>query len=167
MLAIEPRMMPSPATIYMLFARDLKPQLDPNNTNVHYNAIVTTQSNNSPDFDEGHFDELFDFVITKRVPQLPYNIHGIARFEISCEGRFWKKRVKDGRYWNTNWSGRQELNGLRHLCKCHGSLKCTNDKCPTFQIHRTANRRSFTLIGGTSYKCKICGQLAEREWCGV
>ena len=136
MLAIEPRMTPSPATIYMLFARDLKPQLDPNNTNVHYNAIVTTQSNNSPDFDEGYFDEtqvsqelskynashsgetfyltdeLFDFVITKRVPQLPYNIDGIARFEISCEERFWKKRVKDGRYWNTNWSGRQELNGL-------------------------------------------------------
>ena len=41
----------------MLFGRDLKPQLDPNNTNVHYNAIVTTQSNNSPDFDEGYFDE--------------------------------------------------------------------------------------------------------------
>ena len=191
MLAIEPRTTPSPATIYMLFARDLKPQLDPNNTNAHYNAIVTTQSNNSPDFDEGYFDEtqvsqelskynashsgetfyltdeLFDFVITKRVPQLPYNIDGIARFEISCEERFWKKRVKDGHYWNTNWSGRQELNGLRRLCKCHGSLKCTNDKCPTFQIHQTANRRSFTLIGGTSYKCKICGQLAEREWCGA
>ena len=30
MLAIEPRMMPSPATIYMLFGRDSKPQLDPN-----------------------------------------------------------------------------------------------------------------------------------------
>ena len=101
---------------------------------MHYNAIVTTQSNNSPDFDEGYFDEtqvsqelskynashsgetfyltdeLFDF--TKRVPQLPYNIDGIAQFQISCEERFWKKRVKDGRYWNTNWSGRQELNGL-------------------------------------------------------
>ena len=36
-----------------------------------------------------------------------------------------------------------------------------------FEIHHTANRRSFTLIGGTNYKCKICGQLAEHEWCGA
>ena len=46
-------------------------------------------------------------------------------------------------------------------------LKCTNKKCPTFDIHRTANRRSFTLIGGSNYKCKICGQLAEHEGCGA
>ena len=99
MLAIEPRMTPSPATIYMLFGRDSKPQLDPNNTNAHYNAIVTTQSNNSPDFDEGYFDETqvsqelskynashsgetlmncLTLSSQKRVPQLPYNIDGIA-----------------------------------------------------------------------------------------
>ena len=36
-----------------------------------------------------------------------------------------------------------------------------------FEIHRTANRRSFTLIGGINYKCKICGQLGERKWCGA
>ena len=27
--------------------------------------------------------------------------------------------------------------------------------------------RSFTLIGGSNYKCKICGQLAECEWSGA
>ena len=75
--------------------------------------------------------------------------------------------MKDGHYWNTNWSGQQDLNGLQHLCKCHGSLKCTNKKCPTYEIHHTANRRSFTLIGGSNYKCKIYGQLVECEWCGA
>ena len=39
--------------------------------------------------------------------------------------------------------------------------------CPTFEIHHTANRRSFTLIGGSNYKCKICGQLTECEWYGA
>ena len=81
--------------------------------------------------------------------------------------KFWKQQIKDGHYWNTNWSGWQDLNGLQHLCKCHGSLKCTNKKCSTFEIHCTANRRSFALIGWSNYKCKICGQLAEGEWCGA
>ena len=29
----------------------------------------------------------------------------------------------------------------------------------------TPNRCSFKLIGGVTYKCKICGHVAEREWC--
>ena len=112
-------------------------------------------------------DELFDFVVTKKVPQLPYSIYGIGQHEIACEEKFWKQQVKDGHYWNTNWSGCQDLNGLQCLCKCYGSLKCTNKKCSTYEIHYTANRRSFTLIGGSNYKCKICGQPAECEWCGA
>ena len=35
------------------------------------------------------------------------------------------------------------------------------------KIHRTPNRRSFKLIGGVTYKCKVCGHIAEREWCGA
>ena len=37
---------------------------------------------------------------------------------------------------------------------------------PTFQIHHTPNRHSFKLVG-VIYKCKICGHVAEREWCGA
>ena len=90
-LAIEPTRTPSPATIYMMFVRDLKPLLDPRNTNAHYNAIVNTALNKDPDFDHQYVDEtevspelskcnvshagetfyltdeLFDFVVTKKV----------------------------------------------------------------------------------------------------
>ena len=84
-----------------------------------------------------------------------------------CEEKYWKQRVKDGHYWNTNWSGWQDLNGLQCLCKCHGSLKCTNKKCQTYKIHHTAKQKELTQTGGSNYKCKICGQLAEHEWCGA
>ena len=90
-LAIEPTRTLSPATIYMLFVRDSKPLLDPRNTNAHYNAIVNTALNKDPDFNHQYVDEtevssklskynvshaeetfyltdeLFDFVITKKV----------------------------------------------------------------------------------------------------
>ena len=111
--------------------------------------------------------DLFAFVVVRKVPQLPYNCNGVCKFEIFCPFHLWKAKVKDGRYWHTNWSGQQQLDGIRRLCKCHGSLACTNMKCPTFQIHHTPNRCSFKLIGGVTYKCKICGHVAEREWCGA
>ena len=121
-LAIEPTRTPSPATIYMLFVRDYKHLLDPRNTNAHYNAIVNTALNKDPDFDHqcvdetevspelskynvSHAgetfyltDELFDFVVTKKVQQLPYNINHIGQYEIACEERLWKQQVKDGHY---------------------------------------------------------------------
>ena len=101
-LAIEPTRTLSPATVYMLFVRDSKPLLDPRNTNAHYNAIVNTALNKDPDFDHQYVDEtevspelskynvshagetfyftdeLFNFVVTKKVQQLPYNIDGIG-----------------------------------------------------------------------------------------
>ena len=110
--------------------------------------------------------DFFAFVVTRKVPQLPYNCNGVYKFKI-CPFHLWKAKVKDGHYWHTNWSGLQKLEGIRWLCKCHGSLACANKKCPTFQIHCTPNRHSFKLIGGVTYKCKICGHVAEREWCGV
>ena len=109
-IVLEPTRTPSPATIYMMFLRDSKPLLG-----AHYNAIIKTASNKDPDFHDQYVDEtevsaelsknnashvgetfyltdeLFDFVVTKKVPQLPYNIDGIAQFEIACEERFWKK----------------------------------------------------------------------------
>ena len=114
-LAIEPTRTPSPATIYMLFVRDSKPLLDPRNTNAHYNVIVNTALNKDPDFDHQYIDEtevspelskynvshagetfyltdeLFDFVVTKKVQKLLYNIDGIGRYEIACEENFWKQ----------------------------------------------------------------------------
>ena len=113
-IALEPTRTPSPATIYMMFLRDSKPLLDPRNNNAHYNAIVKTALNKDPDFPNQYVDEtevsselsksnashagetfyltdeLFDFVVTKKVPQLPYNIDGIGQFEIACEERFEK-----------------------------------------------------------------------------
>ena len=86
----------------MLFVRDSKPLLDPRNTNAHYNAIVNTALNKDPDFDHQYVDEtevspelskynvshagetfyltdeLFDFVVTKKVQQLPYNTDSIG-----------------------------------------------------------------------------------------
>ena len=89
-LATEPTRTPSPTTIYMLFVRDSKPLLDPRNINAYYNAIVNTAMNKDPDFDHQYVDEtevspeltkyvshagetfyltdeLFDFVVTKKV----------------------------------------------------------------------------------------------------
>ena len=98
-----------------MFLKDSKPLLDPRNNNAHYKVIIKTASNKDPDFhvqyvDETEVsaelseynashagetfyltDELFDFVVTKKVLQLLYNIDGIGRFEIACEERFWKK----------------------------------------------------------------------------
>ena len=103
----------------------------------------------------------------RKVPQLPYNCDGVCKFEIFYPFHLWKAKVKDGHYWHTNWSGWQKLDGIRRLCKCHGSLACTNKKCPTFQIHRTPYRCSFKLIGDVTYKCKRCGHIVGREWCGA
>ena len=189
-LAINPSAQQSPATIHLMFTWDKNPALDPLNTNSHYDSIVTC-TKSQPDYNENYLDEtqisdehkcynakhpgktfslemdLFAFVVTRKVPQLPYNCDGVCKFEISCPFHLWKAKVKDGCYWHTNWSSRQKLDGIRRLCKCHGSLACTNKKCPTFQIHRTPNRCSFKLIGGVTYKCKVCGHIAEREWCGT
>ena len=76
----------------MMLLRDSKPFLDPRNNNAHYNAIVKTSLNNDPDFHDQYLDEtevsselskynashagetfyltdeLFDFVVTKKVP---------------------------------------------------------------------------------------------------
>ena len=187
-LAINPSAQRSPTTIHLMFTRDVNPALDPLNTNSHYDSIVT-HTKSQPDYNDSYLDEtqisdelkcynakhpgetfslemdLFAFVVTRKVPQLPYNCDGVCKFGISCPFHLWKAKVKDGRYWHTNWSGRQKLDGIRRLCKCHGSLACTNKKCPTFQIHRTPNRRSFKLIGGVTYKCKVCGHIAEMVWC--
>ena len=97
-IALEPTRTPSPATIYMMFLRDSKPLLDPRNNN----AIIKATSNKDPDFHDQYVDEtevsaelskynashagetfyltdeLFDFVVTKKVPQLLYNIDGIG-----------------------------------------------------------------------------------------
>ena len=86
----------------MLFVRDSKPLLDPRNTNADYNAIVNTALNKDPDFNHQYvdetevspelskynvshagktfylMDELFNFVVTKKVRQLPYNIDDIG-----------------------------------------------------------------------------------------
>ena len=86
----------------MMFLRDSKPLLDPRNNNAHYNVIIKTASNKDPDFHDQYVDEtevsaelskynashagetfyltdeLFDFVLTMKVPQLPYNIDGIG-----------------------------------------------------------------------------------------
>ena len=96
----------------MLFLRDSKPLLDPKNTNAHYNAIVNIALNKDPDSDHQYVDEpevspelskynvshagetlyltdeLFNFVVTKKVQQLPYNIDGIGQYKIACEEKF-------------------------------------------------------------------------------
>ena len=111
-----------------MFTRDVNPALDPLNTNSHYDSIVT-RTKSQPDYNDNYVDEtqisdelkcynakypgetfslemdLFAFVVMRKVPQLPYNCDGVCKFEISCLFHLWKAKVKDGRYWHTNWSG--------------------------------------------------------------
>ena len=125
-LAINPSAQRSPATIHLMFTRDVNHALDPLNTNSHYDSIVT-RTKSQPDYNDSYLDEtqisdelkcysakhpgktfslemdLFAFVVTRKVPQLPYNCDGVCKFEISCPFHLWKAKVKDGHYWHTNW----------------------------------------------------------------
>ena len=127
-LAINPSAQQLPATIHLMFTRDVNPALDPLNTNSHYDSIVTS-TKSQPDYDDNYLDEmeiseelkhynakhpsetfslemdLFAFVVMRKVPQLPYNCNGLCKFEISCPFHLWTAKVKDGYYWHTNWSG--------------------------------------------------------------
>ena len=127
-LAINPTAQQSPATIHLMFTRDVNPAHDPLNTNSHYDSIVTS-TKSQPDYNNNYLygteisDELkcynakhpgktfslemdlFAFVVTRKVSQLPYNCDGICKCEISCPFHLWKVKVKDGCYWHTNWSG--------------------------------------------------------------
>ena len=117
-----------PVTIHLMFTQDANPALDPLNTNSHYDSIVTS-TKSQPDYNDNYLDEteiseelkhynakhpgetfslemdLFAFVVTRKVPQLPYNSHGVCKFEISCPFHYWKAKVEDGCYWHANWSG--------------------------------------------------------------
>ena len=87
-----------------MFTRDVNPALDPLNTNSHYDSIVT-RTKSQPDYNDNYLDEtqvsdelkcynakhpsktfslemdLFAFVVTRKVPQLPYNCDGVCKFE--------------------------------------------------------------------------------------
>ena len=111
-----------------MFTRDVNLALDPLNKNSHYDSIVTS-TKSQPDYNNNYLVEteisdklkcynakhpgetfslemdLFAFVVTRKVPQLPYNCDGVCKFEISCPFHLWKAKVKDGCYRDTNWSG--------------------------------------------------------------
>ena len=103
----------------------------------------------------------------ERVPYVPHNIDRINKYIIHCSEIEWKSKQKDSRYWKTTCGGKnQNLNGFRRVSKCHGSLQCTNDKCPKLQCNLGMNKSSFERFAG-EYTCKICGHLVQRKWCGA
>ena len=111
---------------------------------------------------------LFDNVVTKVVGTSPFNTDGNKIYQIKCDEYTWKEKLSDGRHWQVNWGKNWQLNGERHVSKCQGSVVCTNDKCPMFQVHNIANEATFsqgTLEG--SYQFLKCLQYSERQWCGA
>ena len=99
-LAINPSAQQLPVTIHLMFTKDVNPALDPLNTNSHYDSTVTS-TKSQLDYNDNYLNEteisdklkcynakhpvetfslemnLFAFVVTKKVPQLPYNCNGV------------------------------------------------------------------------------------------
>ena len=99
---------------------------------------------------------------------LPFNIDGNKIYQMKCDKSTWKEKLTDGRHWQINWGKNQLLNGERRVAKCHGSVVCTNNNCPMFQVHNVMNEASFCW--GThegSYQCANCLHFSERQWCGA
>ena len=61
----------------------------------------------------------------------------------------------------------QKSNMVRKTGKCMGSYQCNNDDCPRFTSGKGRNTYAFTRIGFNLYECKMCGGVAEREFCGA
>ena len=111
---------------------------------------------------------LFTNVVTKVVGTCPFNIDGNKIYQMKCDKSTWKEKLTDGRHWQINWGKNWLLNGERREAKCQGSVVCTNNNCPVFQVHNIANEASFswgTLEG--SYQCAHCLHFSERQWCGA
>ena len=111
---------------------------------------------------------LFMNVVRKVVGTCPFNIDGNKIYQMKCDKSTWKEKVTDGRHWQINWGKNQLLNGERRVAKCQGSIVCTNNNCPMFQVHNIVNEASFsqgTLEG--SYQCANCLHISERQWCGA
>ena len=97
---------------------------------------------------------LFMNVVTKVVGTCLFNINGNKIYQMKCYKSTWKEKLTDGRHWQINWGKNQLLNGERRVAKCQGSIVCTNNNCPMFQVHNIMNEASFsrgTLEG--SYQC--------------
>ena len=48
-----------------------------------------------------------------------------------------------------------------------GSFVCNNDNCPKFTSGKGRNTYAFTNIGFNLYECKMCGNVADRQFCGA
>ena len=97
---------------------------------------------------------LFMNVVTKVVGTCLFNINGNKIYQMKCYKSTWKEKLTHGRHWQINWGKNQLLNGERRVAKCQGSIVCTNNNCPMFQVHNIVNEASFsrgTLEG--SYQC--------------
>ena len=89
---------------------------------------------------------VFNHHAWKHVQNVPFDINGTDRFEISCSAHQWPTKVKDGRFWQTCCSKNKSLNGFQHVSKCKGSLCCTNEKCPRKLADKPLNTKAFNRI---------------------
>ena len=108
------------------------------NTNVKSTHDAQASVSNITNFDcfcheknlnAAHPKEKFEMVMSvfnhhawKHVQNVPFDINGTDRFEISCSAHQWPTKVKDGRFWQTCCSKNKSLNGFWCGLKCKGSL---------------------------------------------
>ena len=90
---------------------------------------------------------LFMNIVTKVVGTCPFNIDGNKIYQMKCDKSTWKEKLTDGRHWQINWGKNQLLNGERRVAKCQGSVVCTNNNCPMFQVHKVTNEGGILLLG--------------------
>ena len=55
----------------------------------------------------------------------------------------------------------------RKIGKCLGSFVCRNDECPKYTLGKGCNTYAFPSIGLNLFECKMCGSIAQRDFCGM
>ena len=131
----------------------------------HYIMYNAKKSNQYNSFKQDM--SLFTNVVTKVVGTCSFNTDGKI-YQMKCDKSTWKEKLIDGRHWQINLGKNQLLNCERRVAKCQGSIVCTNNNCPMFQVHNIADEASFsrgTLEG--SYQSANCLHFSERQWCSA
>ena len=103
----------------------------------HYIMYNAKKSNRYNPFKQDM--SLFMNIVTKVVGTCPFKIDGNKIYQMKCDESTWKEKLTDGRHWQINWGKNWLLNSERRVAKCQGSIVCTNNSCPMFQVHNIAN----------------------------
>ena len=108
--------------------------------------------------------DYFLFKKDEGVPYVPHDINGMHKYIIHCTELEWKSKQNDGRYWKTTCGKNQNLNGFHRVSKCHGSLQCTNEKCPKVQCNLGQNKSSFERCMACDRRISTSLGVKLRSW---